>query len=442
VTEALDAAGTVDAAAQASTVAGAVDATAPPFARAAPTWWRRPGLDVLNGRLSLNGADLEALVREHGAPVFAYDLARPAENMRALQRALARAGLPYVTRFALKACPDPRLLAVLRAMGEPGTPDGVGIDACSPGEVTHALANGWPAEAISHTGTNVSERDLDVLLAHPIRLNLDAVSQLERVGRRAPGRTVGIRINPGAGAGYTEHLAYAGERPTKFGVTEDRLDDAIAAARRHGLVVDTMHFHAGSGWLGDQLEGFEAALVRGTRFLDRLLEAGCPIREVNVGGGLGVVARQGEVPVDLDAYARVVRRHLGPYGVTAAFEPGDLVMKDAGLLLGEVVTVERRGGTTYVGLDIGWNVNCAYFIYRYAQEVLPVRDPLRDRTRLVTIAGHINEAGDLFAEEYPFPDVSEGDVVAILNAGGYLMAMTSTHSLRPTGTAVYLERPA
>ena len=140
--------------------------------------------------------------------------------------------------------------------------------------MTHALANGWEPDEISHTGTNVSERDLDVLLAHPIRINLDGVSQIERLGRRAPGRTIGIRVNPGAGAGYTEHLAYAGERPTKFGVTADRLDDAIAAARRHGLVVDTLHFHAGSGWLGDQLDGFERALASATRFLDRLTDAG------------------------------------------------------------------------------------------------------------------------------------------------------------------------
>jgi diaminopimelate decarboxylase len=412
----------------------------PPLVRPAPTWWRRPGLDVADGRLSLNGADLEALAREYGTPLFVYDLARPRENMRALQAALTRAGVPYVTRFALKACPDPRILAVLRAMGPPGTPESVGIDACSPGEVTHALANGWEPEEISHTGTNVSERDLDVLLAQPIRINLDGVSQVERLGRRAPGRTIGLRINQGAGAGYTEHLSYAGERPTKFGVTEDRLDDAIAAVRRHGLVVDTLHFHAGSGWLGDQLDGFETALLRATPFLDRLLAEGFPIREVNVGGGLGRVARDGERPVDLDAYAQVVARHLVPYGVTAAFEPGDLVVKDAGLLLGEVVSVERRGGTAFVGLDIGWNINCAYFIYKYAQEILTVRDPLRERTRLVTIAGHINEAGDLFAEDYPFGEVEEGEVVAVLNAGGYLQAMSMTHCLRPTGTAVYLDR--
>jgi diaminopimelate decarboxylase len=409
----------------------------------APAWWRRPGLDVDDaGRLSLNGADLQALLREHGAPLFVFDLARPVETMRTLQAALARAGLPYTTRFALKACPDPRLLAVLRGMGEPGTPEGVGLDVCSPGEVLHGLANGWPAEAISHTGTNVSERDLDVLLAYPIRINLDGVSQVERVGRRAPGRTIGLRVNPGAGAGYTDQLSYAGERPTKFGVTADRLDDAVAAVRRHGLTVDTLHFHAGSGWLGDQVGEFEAALTRATTFLDRLLDAGFPIREVNVGGGIGRVARDGERPVDLDEYAGIIARHLGPYGVTAAFEPGDFVMKDAGVLLGEIVTVERRGTTTFVGLDVGWNVDCSYFIYKYAKEVLLVADPLRDRTQVVTIAGHINEAGDLFAEDYPFPEVAEGDAVAILNSGGYLMAMSTTHCLRPVGTAVYLERPA
>ena len=206
-----------------------------PMSVAAPTWWRRPGLDVVDDRLTVNGADLEALVHEHGAPLLVYDLARPGENVRALQAALDRAGVRHVVRFALKACPEPPLLAVLRGLGAPGEPGSVGIDACSPGEVLHALANGWLPDEISHTGTNVSERDLDVLLAHPIRINLDAVSQVERLGRRAPGRTVGLRINPGAGAGYTEHLEYAGDRPTKFGITEDRFDDAIDAVRRHGL---------------------------------------------------------------------------------------------------------------------------------------------------------------------------------------------------------------
>jgi diaminopimelate decarboxylase len=343
-------------------------------------------------------------------------------------------------RFALKAHPDPRILSGLRAIGGPGQSDAIGIDACSPGEVLRALECGWLAEEISFTGTNVSERDLDVLLAHAIHINLDAISQIERLGRRAPGRAIGLRINPSAGAGYHAGLAYSGERPTKFGILEDRLDDALAAAARHDLTIDTIHFHAGSGWLADGLASFEAALARVAPIAARLIDAGHPIGEVNVGGGLGVPARADEQPVDLDAYAAVLARHLSPLGVVVGCEPGDFIAKDAAILLGEVVTVEERGGTTFVGLDLGWNVNCSYFIYRYAQEIVVCRAADAPRTEVVTVAGHINEAGDLFAEDYPMPPVAEGDIVALLNAGGYHEAMSSTHCLRPMAGAIHLDR--
>jgi diaminopimelate decarboxylase len=348
--------------------------------------------------------------------------------------------MPHVVRFALKANREPEVLAVLRGLGEAGEADSVGIDACSPGEVVHALANGWRADEISYTGTNVSERDLDVILDAGVHLNLDAVSQIERVGRRAPGLTIGLRVDPGAGAGYHEGLAYSGERRTKFGIGRDRLADALDAARRHRLTIDTVHFHAGSGWLGDGMGAFEAALERAVAMTRDLIAAGCPIREVNVGGGLGRIARDDEVPIDVDAYAALLARHLGPLGVTIACEPGDFIAKDAAILLGEVVTVEQRGETMFVGLDIGWNVNCSYFIYRFAQEIVLCRDAAAPRTRAVTVAGHINEAGDVFAEDYPMPEVAEGDVVALLNAGGYLQSMSSTHCLRPMAGAVFLDR--
>jgi len=403
-------------------------------------WWVRPGLGIVDGRLVIAGRDAEALVREHGTPLFVYDLERFGENARVLQAAFARTGIPSRLRFALKANPLPEVLAVFRALGDPGSPESVGIDACSPGEVLRALECGWRAEEISYTGTNVSERDLDVLLAHRIHINLDAISQIERYGRRAPGGRIGIRIDPGSGAGYTPHLEYSGERPTKFGIGLERFDEALAAVARHALAVDTIHFHAGSGWLADGLGGFERALPAAAEAVDRARAAGHDIIEVNVGGGLGKPARADEVGVDPDAYAEVVARHLGGLGVTVGVEPGDALGKDAGILLGEVVTIETRRGVTFVGLDIGWNVNCAYFIYGFAQEIVPCRDPAAERTTQVTIAGHINEANDVFAEDYPMAPVEEGDVVALLNAGAYLQAMSSTHCLRPTGTAIFLER--
>jgi diaminopimelate decarboxylase len=407
---------------------------------AAP-WWVRPGLDIDDaGRLRVVGRDAEALAREHGTPLFVYDRARFAENARRLQGALAATGLPFRVRFALKANPFPEVLEVFRALGAPGTRESVGIDACSPGEVERAIACGWRPDEVSFTGTNVSERDLDILLRHGVHLNLDAISQIERYGRRAPGTTIGVRVDPGAGAGYNEHLEYAGDRPTKFGIALDRLDEAVAAARRHDLAIDTVHFHAGSGWLADGLAGFERALEPAAEAVVHLRRAGHRVAEVNVGGGLGMPAREDERAVDLDAYAAVLARHLGPLGVTMACEPGDQLTKDAAILLGEVVTVERRRGVTFVGLDIGWNVNISYFVYRFAQELVICRAAAAARTEIVTVAGHINEAGDVFAEDYPMPPVEEGDIVATLNAGGYLQAMSSTHCLRPTGSALFFDR--
>ena len=403
----------------------------------AAEWWERPGLCSVDGRLTIAGVDAEGLAREHGTPLFVYDRPRLVENAERLTAALARAGLRHRLRFALKANPDPRALAALRPL--------VGIDACSPGEVARAGDCGWPAADISVTATNLSDRDLDAILPEFVHLNLDAISQIERVGRRFAAlglgpRPIGLRINPGAGAGYNEKLAYSGARPTKFGIYAARVDEAVAAAARHGLPIDTVHVHAGSGWLADGLTGFEAALGRVLPIARRLIADGHPIAEVNVGGGIGVPARADEIPVDLDAYAAAIARQVGDLDIAIGCEPGDYLAKDSAILLAEVVTIEERDGTTFIGLDIGWNVNCSHFIYGYAQELVVCRDARGARTERVTVAGHINEAGDLFADDYDLAAVGEGDIVALLNAGGYHEAMSSTHCLRPHAEALYLDR--
>jgi len=112
------------------------------------------------------------------------------------------------------------------------------------------------------------------------------------------------------------------------------------------------------------------------------------------------------------------------------------------MVLAEVVTVEDHGGARFVGVDAGWNIDCGYFIYGFLQEIVPCRDPLADRTWTVGIAGHINEGHDMFAEDYPFAPVAEGDIVAILASGAYAEAMSSTHCLRPPAPAIHLERRA
>jgi diaminopimelate decarboxylase len=402
------------------------------------TWWARPGLEVRDGRLAIAGRDAETIAREHGTPLYVYDLVRIEEQVRALQRALTGAGLRHRIRFALKAQREPAFLRFLRGLGSPGTVESVGIDVCSPGELRWSLDHGWEPSEISYTGTNLSERDLDVILDAGVHLNVDLLSQLDRVGRRAPGSRVGIRVNPRIGAAYPGGgQSYAGDRPTKFGIYPERLDDAMAIVRRHGLVVDTVHVHAGYLFLSDALGQVRETARRVAEAARSLVDAGCPIEEVNTGGGLGVPFRPGDEPLDLDAWSESLAKHLGPLDVVVGTEPGEFVAKECAVHLAEVVTVEDRDGTPFLGLDTGWNVLNEHFVYRIPFFPILCRAADADPVAPVTVAGHINEGSDLFAEDHPMPEVREGDVVAIPNVGSYNASMVSAHCLRPAPASVF-----
>jgi diaminopimelate decarboxylase len=400
-------------------------------------WWQHPGLRAVDGRLQIAGRDAEALAREHGTPLFVYDLERVDENVAALRDALARTGVPFRVRAALKANREPQVLARFRAFGAPGSPEALGLDVCSPGEVEHGRAHGFLPSEISFTGTNVSERDLDVILRHGVHMNLDLVSQIHRYGRRAPGTTIGLRVNPRVSAvdpANTAHL-YSGEKPTKFGIYPERLDEALAAARSHDLTVDTVHAHLAHQLDPRGLERFDEATAAVAGTARRLLDAGCPIAEVNMGGGLAARTRVTAEILDLDAYAVILARRLGPLGVTVAIEPGEYFTTDAGVLLAEVVTVEDRsaagdGSCVFAGLDCGWNIMNIAFVYKEPMDVVLCRAADAPPTRTYTVTSHINEGPDIFAEDLPLPPLEEGDIVALPGVGAYCQANWHLHCLR------------
>jgi diaminopimelate decarboxylase len=402
------------------------------------TWWDRPGLEVQAGRLSIAGRDAESIAREHGTPLYVHDLVRVEEQARGLQSALGAAGLRHRVRLALKAQREPAFLAFIRALGAPGSPESVGMDVCSPMEIRWALDHGWRQEEISYTGTNLSARDLDAVLAAGVHLNVDLLTQLDRVGARAPGSTVGIRINPRIGAAYPGGgQTYAGDRPTKFGIYPERLGEALEIARRHDLTIDTVHVHAGYLYLTDALPIVDETMRRVAEATRSLMDAGCPIVEVNTGGGLGVPFRPGDGSLDLEAWASVLARHLGPLDVAVGTEPGEFLAKQCAVHLAEVVSVEDRDGTTFIGLDTGWNVINEHFVYRIPYHPILCRAADAEPVARVTVAGHINEGNDLLAEDHPMPAVEEGDIVAIPNVGSYNASMTSVHCLRPEASSVF-----
>ena len=394
--------------------------------RGAPTapWWQRPGLAYRAGALHLGGRNLALVTAAARRPTYAYDADRIRANLARLRAALARRMRRFRVFYALKANRHPGVVAALRATGR------CGIDACSPREIDLALRAGFREDEISFTATSVADADLDALVRHPgVWVNCDSLSMLARLGRRQPGRAIGLRINPGCGVGYRRNrrVRYAGGATTKFGIYRSEFPAAQALAAVHGLRITGLHVHAGCGYLTPQLPQWERVLAATMGFAGELPD----LRHVNVGGGLGIPLTAADAPLDLVAWAGLVARHVGRRGLEVWVEPGDYLVKDSGVLLLQVNTVETKNGTHFVGVTGGFNLHPEPAFYDLPLEPAPVRAPAPGaRRRRVEIAGNLNEALDLLARDARLPPVAEGDWLAFLNAGGYGAAMSSDHCLR------------
>lgn len=404
--------------------------------RRAPTqafWWERDDLHYQGDRLVFAGNDVGALAAEADRPLFVYSLDRVAANLDRVQDALGRTGCRYRVYYAMKANRYPPLLRMLAQSGK------CGVDICSPDELDHALAFGFTAKDISFTGTAVASRDLERLLAHPtLTINCDTIGMIRRIGERRPGRDIGIRINPALGIGYGDNpmLTYAGAKPTKFGIHRQQWREALETAKHFDLKITALHFHVGCGYLNEQLDRWEAAVEAALTFLDGLPD----VTTVNIGGGLGLPHRADEAPLDLRRWAAVLRRHFAGRNLTLAVEPGDYLVKDAGMLVLGVTDVERKRDTLFAYVDGGFNLAPEPVYYGLPCE--PVACELRSAERkqwdAVTIAGNINEAIDLWAEGVAMPPLREGDYIAFLNAGGYGAAMSSNHCMRGDFTETHV----
>ena len=407
---------------------------ATPALKCCPDLVGAPGLDVRDGRLRVAGRDAEGLAREHGTPLFAFDLTDVTDRVRRVQAALAATGLPHRVRFALKAQRQPEVLAALRRLGELGTLAAVGVDvarrARSPGRSEH----GWQAEELSFTGSNLVDRDLEADPRYPLKLNVDRCRSCGAWGgrRRAAGRPAAQPAGRRRAAASCRPVA----RPTTScsSASMPRASRPSSASTPSSstrrwrspastmLVIDTVGVHVCHQMHDAELPQLDEALAVVAGMVEHLRDAGCPIEEINTGGGLGEPMMEGETDLDLDAWAAVLARRLGPLGrrsppsrVSSSLRraaccwprwpPSRTAWHD---VRGPERRLEHGGAALRVG-RVGRGRACRSTHSRRAPAP-------------VTIAGHINEAPDLFAEDYAFPAVAEGDIVALLNAGSYCQA--------------------
>ena len=394
-------------------------------------WWRRRDLCYDGGRLRLGGVDMDELATQVGTPAYVCRAGRVQENIQRLADALSSRDFDQRIYYAIKANRSAALLTYLRVLNL------CGVDVCSPGELMHVAGCGFAPDAISFTGTSLSSQDIDVLSRFKALLvNLDSLSSLDSLGRACPGREVGLRVNPAVGIGYQDdpRLNYSGAPTTKFGIYLDHVEDAKAIAARWGLRIVRLHFHAGCGYLDAQLDQLEDVLEAADAFTEHFPD----LREVNIGGGLGVPHTSSDRPLDLERWAAAIARRFAGRGLLVAVEPGDYLVKDAGLLLTTVTYVERRRDVLFAGLDAGFNLAMEPAFYGLPCEPVAVAPRWEEGTETYTVVGNINEALDKWAAGHRMPRLREGDRVALINSGGYAASMRSDHCLRGQAGEVLL----
>jgi diaminopimelate decarboxylase len=388
-----------------------------------PLWWERDDLHYLDDDLQFCGQNVSNFTLSHQTPTFVYSSKRVSSNLLKLNNALRSTGLSHKLLYAMKANPHPQILTHMKETGL------CAIDACSPQELLQALECGFQASEISYTALVGDTREMDLLASFPdVLINCDSLTAIEHIGKRCPGRSIGIRVNPSIGIGYhnNELLAYSGEKTTKFGIYREQFHDALNLAKKLKLHVEYIHFHTGCGYLTPQLNVVDEIFSACTWFLDQVKN----LKGVNIGGGLGVPHQEGDKPLDLKLWSELIHKHLSPYSVDVFLEPGEYILKDAGLLLLEVTFVEVKKETKFVGLNGGFNLAMEPAFYNLPLE--PVHASLKRNSspQVVTIVGNINESLDIWKENILWPLPKPGDIIAILNAGAYAASMSSNHCLR------------
>ncbi len=361
-----------------------------------------------------------------GTPVYVYDERTIRRQCQALRTHLA--GLPLRLLYAMKANAHPAVLAVIKD-------EGFGIDAVSPAELALARRVGFAPADILYSANNMNDAEMTEVAAQGILMNIGELDRLEALGRAFPGTEVCVRLNPSIGSGHHEHVVTAGKH-TKFGIPIESIDAILAIARRHRLRVTGIHQHIGSGIASMSVlrDTMQLLLEATSRFSD--------LTFINFGGGFNVPYRAEDEALDLENFqAGIVAPLLArlPAGIGCWFEPGRFLVAECGTLVVRATTLKQAYGVTYAGTDSGMAHLIRPAMYGAYHEIVNLSHP-EGPIDAYTVVGNICESGDILARDRQLPAIRPGDVLAILDAGAYGMAMASLYNLRPLPAEVMIRR--
>jgi diaminopimelate decarboxylase len=396
------------------------------------------------GRLWAEGVPLDTIAAEVGTPVYVYSRATIERHVRVFGEAMhgIRGVRSAHVFYAMKANGN---LAVLKLLARLG----VGVDTVSEGEIRKALAAGIPASRIVFSGIGKSEAELAFAVEAGIyQINIESEGELDALDRVARARGVRqpavFRINPDVGAGGHAKIT-TGSLDNKFGVSFDEATRLYArASNMAGVKMLGLAVHIGSQIT--ELSELEAAFTRMVQVTQLLRGEGHSVERLDLGGGLGIPY---EVPVAfthgpdlIQAYAAMVERVFGGLDVELGFEPGRIIVGNAGLMLTRVLYRNPRPSKEFLVVDAAMNDLVRPAMYEAYHEIWPVKEtPQGAPLKRYDVVGPVCESGDTFTTARDMAETAPGDLIAFMTAGAYGATMSSTYNQRLLIPEVLVDGP-
>lgn len=380
-----------------------------------------------DGVLHAEDVDLQVVSEAVGTPFYCYSTATITRHYQVFRGAFA--GLDALVCYAVKANSNQAVLATLARLG-------AGMDVVSEGELRRARAAGVPGRRITFSGVGKTEREIAAALDEDILcFNVESEPELATLSAlaSAKGRTarIALRVNPDVDA-LTHAKIATGKAENKFGIPIERARSVYReAAKLPGIAVAGVDMHIGSQIT--DLAPFDQAFAILATFLDALREDGHAVDHVDLGGGLGIPYNRDEAPESYhpDRYAAIVRRRLGHLPHRFIFEPGRLIVGNAGILVTSVILVKAGEAKTFVVVDAAMNDLIRPTLYEAHHEILPLCEAPGRPAATVDVVGPVCETGDYLAQDRSMPRPHAGERLAILSAGAYGAVQAGTYNTRP-----------
>jgi diaminopimelate decarboxylase len=379
-----------------------------------------------NGVLHAEAVNLIDLAQSVGTPFYCYSTATLARHFDAFAGAFS--DVKALVCYSMKANSNQ---AVIKTLADRGA----GADIVSAGELKRARTAGILPEKIMFSGIGKTAAELALAVDEGILcVNVESEAELVLLSSIAVGKArtarVSVRVNPDVDA--KTHIKIAtGKAENKFGIPISRAREVYAlAAKLPGLEVTGVDMHIGSQIT--ELAPFDDAFALLADFVRTLRTDGHTISHIDLGGGLGIPYRDDrEPPPDPLAYAGMVKRATRDLDCTLVFEPGRLIVGNAGILVTQVLYLKRGESKTFVIVDAGMNDLIRPTLYEAHHDIRPVREQRGAPHALVDVVGPVCESGDFMALDREMAQPQAGDLLAVMTAGAYGAVLAGTYNTRP-----------